>query len=223
MHFAKAAIEGNSFLGIFAKTNDSLTLLPKNSSEKLKKTCSEVLKTQVVTASVSNSNLIGIFSAMNSNGIVLPASLYDYELDEFKHAGLNAAVFADKSSAFGNNILTNDSACIVNPAMTNKSIKCIADCLGVEVVKGTVGGYKTVGASAVVTNQGLLAKTSVTDEELASLEGIFKVKGAVGTANMGVSFVGLCMLANKHGFVAGELTSGYELNRIDEAFGFIGR
>jgi translation initiation factor 6 len=80
-----------------------------------------------------------------------------------------------------------------------------------------------VGALAVVTNNGMLAKTSVTDEELASLEGIFKVKGAVGTANMGVPFVGLCMLANKHGFVAGELTSGYELNRIDEAFGFIGR
>jgi len=214
-------MEGNPFLGIFAKTNDSITLLPKNSSEKFKKICSEVLNTRVVTASVSNSNLIGLFSAMNSNGIVLPASVYEYELKELKEAGLNAAVVGDKSSAFGNNILANDSACLVNPAMGRKSLKSIADCLGVEVVKGTVGGYKTVGVSAVVTNRGMLAKTSVTDEELVSLESIFKVKGAVGTANMGVPFVGLCMLANKHGFVAGELTSGYELNRIDEAFGFI--
>ncbi|NYZ76496.1 translation initiation factor IF-6 [Candidatus Micrarchaeota archaeon] len=221
MHFAKAAMEGNPFLGIFAKTNDSITLLPKNSSEKFKKICSEVLNTRVVTASVSNSNLIGLFSAMNSNGIVLPALVYESELKELKEAGLNAAVVGDKSSAFGNNILANDSACLVNPAMGRKSLKSIADCLGVEVVKGTVGGYKTVGVSAVVTNRGMLAKTSVTDEELVSLESIFKVKGAVGTANMGMPFVGLCMLANKHGFVAGELTSGYELNRIDEAFGFI--
>ncbi len=223
MHFAKAAIEGNSFLGIFAKTNDSITLLPKNSSEKLKKACSEVLKTQVVTATISNSNLIGIFSAMNSNGMVLPAAVYDYELDELREAGLNVSVIDDRNSAFGNNILTNDSACLINPSMSNRSMKSIADCLGVEVVKGRVGGHKTVGASAVVTNNGLLAKTSVTDEELASLEGLFKVRGAVGTANMGVPFIGLCMLANRNGFVAGELTSGFELNRIDEALGFMGR
>jgi translation initiation factor 6 len=223
MHFARTAIEGNSFIGIFAKTNDSVTLLPKNSPEKFKKICSEVLKTQVVTTSVANSNLIGIFSAMNSNGIVLPALVYEYELKELKHAGLNAAVVDDKSSAFGNNILANDSACVVNPAMSHRSITSIADCLGVEVVKGTVGGYKTIGASALVTNKGLLAKTSVTEEELASLEKLFKVKAAVGTANMGVPFVGLCMLANANGFIAGELTSGFELNRIDEALGFMGR
>ncbi|NYZ79261.1 translation initiation factor IF-6 [Candidatus Micrarchaeota archaeon] len=221
MHFARAAIEGNPFLGIFARTNDSITLLPKNSSEKLKRICSEVLKTQVFTTSVSNSNLIGIFSAMNSNGMVLPAAVHDYELKELKQAGINVEVICDKNSAFGNNILANDSACLVNPAMSHKSVKGIADCLGVEVVKGTIGRYKTVGVSAVVTNCGILSKTSVTDEELASLEKLFKVKGAVGTANMGVPFIGLCMIANRNGFIAGELTSGFELNRIDEALGFM--
>jgi translation initiation factor 6 len=223
MHFARAAIEGNSFLGIFAKTNDSVTLLPKNSSEKLKKICSDVLKTQVITVSISNSSLIGIFSAMNSNGMVLPSLVYDYELHELQEAGLNAAVVNDRNSAFGNNILVNDSACLVNPAMNSKSIKTIADCLGVEVVKGTIAGYKTVGVMAVVTKRGLLLKSSVADEELSSLESLFKVKAAVGTANMGVPFVGLCMLANSNGFIAGELTSGFELNRIDEALGFMER
>lgn len=215
-------MEGNPFIGIFAKTNDSVTLLPKNSPEKLVRICSEVLKTRVVKASISNSDIVGIFSAMNSNGIVLPSAVYDYELDELKKAGLNTAVINDKNSAFGNNILVNDSACIINPAMNSRSLKGIADCLGVEVVKGTVGGYKTVGVSAVVTNRGMLAKTTVTEEELASLESIFKVKGSIGTANMGVPFVALCMLANKNGFIAGELTSGFELNRIDEALGFMG-
>lgn len=222
MHFAKAAIEGNSFLGIFARTNDLVTLLPKNSSERLKRICSEVLKTQVFTASISNSNLVGIFSAMNSNGMVLPAAAYDYELNELKQAGINVAVISDRNSAFGNNILANDSACLVSPSMSHKSVKGIADCLGVEVVKGTIGRRKTVGVSAVVTNHGILAKTSVTDEELASLEKLFKVKGAVGTANMGVPFIGLCVIANRNGFIAGELTSGFELNRIDEALGFMG-
>jgi translation initiation factor 6 len=223
MHSARTVIEGNSFLGIFAKTNDCVTLLPKNSHERFKKICSDVLKTEVVATSIANSDLMGILSAMNSSGVVLPYTAYKTELRELGEAGLNAAVVGDKRTALGNNLLVNDNACVANPALSSKSIKEIEDCLGVEVVRGTIAGHKTVGVMAVVTNKGIFTKTNVSDEELSSLESIFKVKGAVGTANMGVPFVGLCMIANSNGFVVGETTSGFELSRIDEAFGFVGR
>jgi translation initiation factor 6 len=223
MHFARATIEGNSFLGIFSKTNDRITLIPKNAPEKFGRICSEVLKTQGIAASIANSNLLGMMSAMNSKGIVLPSTAYKSELKCLEEAALNTAVINDKRTALGMNILVNDFACMANPAMRPESIRDIADCLGVEVVKGTIGGNKTVGGMAVVTNKGLLTRTSVTDEELSFLENLFKVKGATGTANMGIPFVGLCIIANSNGFIAGETTSGFELNRIDEAFGFIGR
>jgi len=223
MHVARTAFEGNPFVGIFAKTNDRLTLLPKAATEKFKGVCSEVLKTQVITASIANSDLLGMFSAMNSNGIVLPSMAYESEVGSLREAGLNVAVIDERRTALGNNILVNDYACMINPELSAESAKSISDCLGVEVVKGTIGGYNTVGFAAVVTNKGILTRTNVTDEEFSSLEEFFKVKGAVGTANMGVSFVGLCMLANSNGAVVGETTSGFELSRIDEAFGFIGR
>jgi translation initiation factor 6 len=223
MHFARAAIEGNPFIGIFAKTNDCLTLLPKNAPEKFKRTCSDVLKTKVVATSIANSNLVGMLSAMNSNGIVLPPTAYASELEELREAGLNATIVEEKHTAFGNNILVNDYACMVNRSLSSRSVREIADCLGVESVKGAIGGYNTVGVMAVVTNKGILTKTNVTDEELFSLEKLFKVKGAVGTANMGVPFVGLCVIANSNGSIAGEITSGFELQRMDEALGFMGR
>jgi translation initiation factor 6 len=223
MHVARATFEGNPFVGIFAKTSDCLTLLPKAATERFKRACSEALKTKIITASIANSDLLGMFSAMNSNGIVTSSMAYESEVGSLREAGLNLAVISERRTALGNNILVNDYACMINPALSEESAKCIGDCLGVEVVRGTIGGYKTVGFAAVATNRGILARTNITDEELSFLEELFKVKGAVGTANMGVSFVGLCMLANSNGVVVGEMTSGFELNRIDEALGFIGR
>ena len=223
MHLAKATMEGSSFLGIFAKTNDHVTFLPRNAHEKLKRVCSEVLKTRIVTATIANSNLLGIMSAMNSSGIVLPRTVYDSEVKFLEGEGFKTGVITDRRTALGNNVLANDSACLVNPAMSPRGVQEIKDCLDVEVIRGTIGGGKTVGGMAVVTNCGILTRTNVSDEELSFLEDVFKVKGTGGTANMGVPFVGLCMIANSNGFVAGEMTSGFELGRIDEALGLIGR
>jgi len=215
-------MEGNSFLGVFARASDRLTVLPRNAPEKLKRACAEVLKTPVITASISNSSLIGVFCAMNSNGAVLPSTAYESEIKWLKENALNAAVVDDKRSALGNNLLVNDNACLANPSLSKTSLKAVEDCLGVEVVTGTVGGSRIVGSAAVVTNRGLLTRTNVSEEEFSFLEELFKVKGALGTANMGVSFVGLCVIANSHGFVVGEMTTGFEVQRMDEAFGFIG-
>lgn len=215
-------MEGNSFLGIFARTSDKLTVLPKNAPEKLRRVCSGVLKTPVITASISNSSLIGVFCAMNSNGMVLPSTAYELEVRWLRENSVNAVVVEDKRSALGNNLLVNDRACLANPSLSRSSLKTVEECLGVEVVTGTVGGSKLVGSVAVVTNKGILTRTNVSEEEFSFLEELFKVKGAFGTANMGVPFVGLCVLANSNGFVVGERTSGFEVQRMDEAFGFIG-
>lgn len=222
MHFAKAAMEGNSFLGIFAKTNDKVTVLPSNAPEKLKRVYSEVLKTRLITTSISNSSLIGVFCAMNSNGMVLPSTAYESEVKLLKKESINAVIVEDKRTALGNNLLVNDHGCLANPSLSKESLKRIEDCLGVEVVAGTIGGSRIVGSAAVVTNRGIFTRTNVSEEEFSFLENFFKVKGSFGTANMGVPFVGLCIVANSNGFVAGEMTSGFEIQRIDEALGFTG-
>jgi len=221
LHAEKSVVDGNPFVGLFARGNDRLTLVSMSAPEKFTSKCHSVLKTEIRHVSVAGSNLVGLFTAMNSNGAVLPSTASKAEAREIKGLGLDVAILSGRLTAVGSNILVNDKAAVVNPLMGKVDMAAIADCLGVEVVKRRVVGYATVGCAGVVTNRGLLLHGAAEDEELHALEKIFHVKGAIGTANMGVPFVGICMVANSQGYIAGKHTSGFEMSRIDEALGFI--
>ncbi|MBI4399497.1 translation initiation factor IF-6 [Candidatus Micrarchaeota archaeon] len=221
MKFSKATYFGNQFIGIFVRTSDKITIIPKDMPPKFKKACEEVLKTEVREISIAGSNLLGIFSTMNSSGIVVPQLIFKDEVSELKKLGLNVYVSKSKFTAIGNNILLNDNAAVVNSRFEEEEVKEIEDYLGLEVVARDVAGYSTVGAVCVVTNKGILAHNDSDDREMEELEKIFKVKGSFGTANLGVTFVGTSMVANSNGCVVGEDTSGFEMQRISEALDLI--
>ncbi|MEO2152396.1 MAG: translation initiation factor IF-6, partial [Thermococcus sp.] len=105
---------------------------------------------------------------------------------------------------------------------TREEARKIEDILGVPVERGVIADYTAVGSVGVVTNKGGLVHPEATDEELEWLSDLFKVDIYVGTANMGVPFVGSCMIANSHGVVVGHLTTGPEIVKIEEALGFLG-
>jgi len=221
MHAELAVVDGNPFVGLFARASDKLVLVSVSAPEKFVEKCKSTMKAEVRHVSVSSCNLVGIFAAMNSNGVVLSCTAYKAEADAIKALGLNATIQHGRFTAVGSNVLANDKAALVNPLMPKADIDAIRDTLGVEVMKRKIAGIATVGCAGLVTNKGLLVHGGTAEEELEELEGIFGVKGAIGTANMGVPFVGLCVVGNSQGYVAGERTSGFELSRIDEALGFI--
>ncbi|MDD5318069.1 MAG: translation initiation factor IF-6 [Candidatus ainarchaeum sp.] len=221
MHADKAVFEGNPFLGIFARASGKLAFVPVNAPERFEAKCRAVLKVDVARVTVADSNLIGIFGAFNSRGAALSCLASESEVRRLKGLGLNVSRLRGRTTAVGSNVLANDRAALVNPAMSAADARAVGDALGVEVVKGTVAGYPTVGCAGIVTGKGLLVHGATGDEELAELETLFRVKGAQGTANMGVPFVGLSIVANSSGYLAGEKTSGFELSRVDEALGFV--
>lgn len=224
MHAEKAVIDGNPFIGMFARCSDRAVLVPRAAPEKFVAKCRSALGVEAHHVGVAGSNLIGLFSAMNSNGVVLTGLAYREEAHEIKKAlGINVVQLKGRLTAVGNGVLANDKAALVNPAMSAADARRIGDCLGVEVLKRDIAGLQNVGSAAVVTNRGLLVHGEVDDKEMEELEGIFGVKGSSGTANMGMQFVGLCLIANSRGYVAGEKTSGFEMARIDEALGMLGR
>ncbi len=93
--------------------------------------------------------------------------------------------------------------------------------MGVKVDKGTIGGLKTVGMAGLATNKGLLLHPRVSEDEIAVIEELFGLPVDVGTVNLGSPLVGSAVLANSHGYFAGEDTSGPELGRIVDALGFL--
>lgn len=218
MKHAKTTQFGNAFLGLFARASDSVALLPKNCSEKLLNACKEVLGVEIAQASVANSEFIGLMCALNENGVILPTTIDSREASEIKKlTGLNVCVSKSKWCALGNNLVANSRGCIASPLLAKQDVKEISDCLGVEVVQAKIAGFPTVGSACVATNKGFVAHNEASDEELKFLESIFKVSGLNATANMGVPFVGISIIANSNGCVAGEKTSGFELGRITQA------
>jgi translation initiation factor 6 len=221
LHAARIVVEGNPFVGLFARCSDRIALLPLNASDRFVESMELTLKVKAVRASVADSKLVGLFCALNSRGAVLPCTSSREEAAALKKLGLDVAVVGGRLTAVGNNVLANDKAAVVNPGTPAADARAIGDCLGVEVVKRAVAGFPTVGSAGVVTNRGLLLHGSASDEELAELEGVFGVRGGTGTANMGIPYVGLSVCANSQGYLAGEKTSGFEMAGIDEALGFV--
>jgi len=221
----KITVYGNPFIGIYAKTNDKITLTGKSVVGIFEKN-KDAIKTRVIETSIANSDLIGIYSAMNNKGVILPFIIWDKEISEIKEIkklGINVSTIETKLTAIGNNIAANDNACIINPRIKEKKIiKNISETLDVEVIPFKVANFLTVGATTLVTNKGFITHPNASYDEIKEMESIFKVKGGVGTANKGVPFIPLSIIANSNGFLAGELTTGYELGRISESLDLIG-
>ena len=75
--------------------------------------------------------------------------------------------------------------------------------------------------AAVVTNKGCLCHPKVTDEEKNLLKKVFDVNVMIGTVNHGVPMIGSGLVANTKGAIIGNLTTGIEMGRIEEALGFL--
>ncbi len=217
----KAAYFGNPWIGMFIRTNDEITMLPVDSTGKLEEFLVEKLGTRAIRLSISDSNLIGLYVAMNSKGVVLPNVARDEEISLLKKEGLNVHVSRDKHNANGNNIAVNDKGGVINPYVERAEAKAIGDALGIELVPMTVAGFSTVGSACIASNGGFLAHYKAGEDDMGRLRDALKVHGSKGTVNTGTGFVSYGVVANSKGYVAGESTTAFEMGRLEEALGLI--
>ena len=124
-------------------------------------------------------------------------------------------------NAAGNDILANDHGALVHPDLKTATVKKISDTLGVPAKKGTIASLGTVGMAAVVTNKGCLCHPKTTPEEVEQLEKVFDVDVMIGTVNHGFPMIGSGLVANSNGAIIGNMTTGIEMGRIEEALGFL--
>ncbi len=209
---------GSSNIGAFCAVTDKW-LLKSRSTASTEKALEKAFGLSPIRATLGHSTLIGILAVGNSNGLLVPHIVFDEEL-EFLRKALNLPVnpLESKLTALGNLILANDHAALVSPEFSKEEYQVIHDTLDVEVEKRNLADSPLVGSHCVVTNQGLLAHTEVSEEELEVLADFFKVNVDVGTINCGLPYVSIGLLANSNVAVAGFETTGPELMRISETF-----
>ena len=209
---------GDHNLGLYAKCSDSVCLLGNFISKKAEEKIASILSVEVVKTTFSGTDFAGIFSSMNSNGVVLPNIMKKFEIDKlkpvFKSFDLNYAILGSKFNCLGNLILCNDNGAVISKTFSKADKKKIENILNVEAEFGTVAGMNIVGSSAVATNKGCFIHRDGSENEIQKIEDVLKVKADIGTANFGSPFVGSCFFANCNGAVVGDSTTGPESERI---------
>lgn len=212
---------GNPWIGLFVRTNDQVTIVPKDSLEKFCDVLDNSLKTEIIRSSIAGSNLLGLYSVMNNKGMVVPSNTEPDEIALLKNHGLNVYSSKEKLNAHGNNLAVNDKKGIVSARVNHIEKRNIEDHLGIELFEVTVAGHYTVGSACALTNKGFLVHYGATNSEFERVSKYLGLAGEKGSVNMGVGFVSLGILANVNGYVVGSQTSGFEVGKIHSALGFL--
>jgi len=212
----------NPNIGVFCRANDDVVFVRKGLLKKVKKSIIETLDVKLVELSFADASIIGSLIAFNSKGAVVTDFVDKEAINIVSKEGLDVCVIGDKYNAAGNDILVNDNGALVHPDLMDKSVEDIEEVLKVPVYRGTIGSLKTVGMAAVVTNKGLLCHPKVSEDEKMLLEKVFNVNVMIGTVNHGSPVIGSGLVANTKGAIIGNLTTGIEMGRIEEALGFLG-
>jgi len=174
----------------------------------------EALGVRVVRTTIGSTNVCGSLLAMNSRGAIVTGFVGTDELAALKP--LSVYVLPHRLNAAGNNVLCNDRGAIAHPGYDDRTLRAIGETLGVEAVRGTLAGMRTVGSAGVATNLGVLAHPHATEAELKAVQVALQVPAMITTANYGTAQVGACLVANSKGAVLGTRTTPIEIGRIEE-------
>jgi translation initiation factor 6 len=211
---------GDPNIGVFARVLGDIAIIPPESTEEFRTAVREALQVTLVETTIQGSTIIGSLVAGNSRGIVVSGLATEEEIDLLAEHR-EVLLLNESMNAAGNVIMANDTFAAVHEDMPTDLAKAIGEFLGVEVIHLTLGGVKTVGMAGVATNKGVIVHPRATERQIAVLEEISKVPVGTGSINMGGALVGTGLLVNEKGYLAGNATSGFELGRIEDVFGFL--
>jgi translation initiation factor 6 len=213
------SVRGVPLIGLYFRVTDHGAIMGVKDS-RAENILREKLGVEVVHTTIAGSELVGAMVAGNSKGLLVSQHAMKKEIEKLERI-FDVKIVETKMTCLGNNICLNDHGAIVHPELEKSVIDEIAKFLDVEVSTGTIGGFKTVGMAAVVTNRGGLLNPNIKEWEVKKIKELMQVEVGSGTVNFGSDMVGAGVVANSKGYIAGRDTTGFELGIIEEALGFI--
>ncbi len=175
----------------------------------------------VVQCSVAGTRLVGRVTVGNRNGLLLPNTATDQELQHIRNSLPDQVIVQridERLSALGNCIACNDYVALVHPDIDRETEEIIADVLGVETFRQSIASNVLVGSYARFTNQGGIVAPGTTVEDLDELSSLLQVPLVAGTVNRGSDVVGAGMVANDWSAFCGMDTTSTEMSVIESVF-----
>lgn len=221
----RVQFENNNEIGVFSKLTNAYCLVGIGGSENFYSTFEGELgeTIPVIHASLAGCRIIGRMCVGNKNGLLVPNSTFDTELQHIRNAlpdSVKVQRVEERLSALGNVITCNDYVALVHPDLDRETEEIIADTLKVEVFRQTIASNVLVGSYCVLSNQGGLVhpNTSIVDQE--ELSSLLQVPLVAGTVNRGSEVVGAGLVVNDWCAFAGMDTTATELTVIESVFRF---
>ena len=166
---------------------------------------------------INNSNLIGVYTASNKYGIIVPNIMKDDEIDvlnSYLNGSAEIGVLNSIDNAFGNLILCNDKGAIVS-SLLKENQKEIEDILNVEVEIYEFANYYLPGSISLANNHGCVVHPLTNDEEIEHIKSILKVDEIdVSTINRGIPYLSAGAIINDNNGIFGEASTGPEMMRL---------
>jgi translation initiation factor 6 len=204
-------------VGVYLTANNSFILYPPTLIESVLEKIRSVFEEPFYPLTINNSNLLGVYSASNKYGIVVPSIIREDELESLKSSmndSVQIGILNSIDNAFGNLILCNDNGAIISPFLKDKKNE-IEDVLNVETVVYEFAEYYLPGSISLTNNKGCLVHPLSTDEEIAYITSVLKVDEVdVSTVNRGIPYLHSGAIVNDKSGVFGVDCTGPELMRL---------
>lgn len=210
-------------MGVFSKLTNAYCLVCIGGSENFYSVFESELADDipVVHTSVADCRFVGRVTVGNKNGLLLPNTTTDKELQHIRNSlpdSVRVKRVEERLSALGNVISCNDHVALVHPDLDRETEEIVADTLGVEVFRQTVAGNALVGSYCVFTNQGGLVHPKTSLEDLEELSSLLQVPLVAGTVNRGSDVLGAGLVANDWSAFCGLDTTSTELSVIESIY-----
>lgn len=165
--------------------------------------------------------MIGRLCAGNRNGLLVPSSTSDSELQHLRDSlpdSVRLERIEERISELGNVIACNDYCALVHPDLDNETEEIIRDVLGVEVFRRTVANNDMVGACTVLTSSGGLVHPNTSTSELDELHSLLQLPVVAGTINHGSEDLSAGMTANDVLAFCGMGSTSQEIFEVETLF-----
>jgi translation initiation factor 6 len=213
-----ADVFGSPNIGVYCFANESLAIVPPGLTQRKIGQFAETLSVHVCSTTIGGSTLVGALVTGNSNAVLVPHTIREYELSRIQEFS-NVVVVDSKWTALGNIVLANDSGALIHPSASQEVIRAVSDDLKLQPIRGTLGSLPFVGALGIATNRGAMLSPNTLEQERMVAAAALHVETELSSTNGGVPFVKSGILANTKGAVVGPLTRGAELMQISRTLG----
>ncbi len=199
---------GTENTGFHATVTDSYVLVPPNFKKK------EFFDVEVVETQISKTRLVGLFSAGNSNCLLVPRELSDLERNVLEESNIEFEVLESRYNALGNLILCNDKGALVSEKLSEFKEE-IEESLDVPVTIGDISGLNP-GVSGVCNSKGAVIHRDADESDAELVKKALKLERVdIGTVSLGSPYIGSGALVNTQHMLVSEETSGPEIGRLD--------